>query len=257
VGPCPRGARLKGLYVSPQLFARHMRELAEAGLTTNGLPVVQLTRDFNQTLNAPEMLWLVRRRGADTAPCLDRAEQSATGKDQVCVTFDDGFVDVFEHALPVLVERQFVAIEYLVPNLLGKTNEWQQRAGDVQETLMNYSQVREWLGAGQEIGSHTLTHPWLTRVPLDVAREEIVASKKALEDKFSVPIRHFCYPYGDYNEAVRDIVEEAGYDTACTTRTGINKTGISPFELNRFTARYPSRNLKQLWTRLCASWFRR
>jgi peptidoglycan/xylan/chitin deacetylase (PgdA/CDA1 family) len=218
VGPRRRGARLKGLYVSPRLFARQMVELASAGFGT---------------------------------PAYDAAAApAAPASAQVWVTFDDGFRDVFEHALPVLRARRLVGIQFLVSELLGKTNEWQQRAGDIVEPLMDEAQVRDWLGAGQEIGAHTQSHPRLTQIPLTQAREEIRASKKSLEDRFGIPIRHFCYPYGDWNEAVRDEVIAAGYRSACTTMRGINDDGTSPFELKRFTARYPSRNLKAIWARL-------
>lgn len=68
VGPRPRGARLKGLYVSPQLFARQMRELAESGFITTGLPVGESAGESGHTVTAPKTIWLVRRRGEDTAP---------------------------------------------------------------------------------------------------------------------------------------------------------------------------------------------
>ena len=114
---------------------------------------------------------------------------------------------------------------------------------------MDASQVREWLAAGHEIGSHTLTHPFLTRLPPRRAKEEITASRKKLEDLFGRAVRHFCYPYGDWNAAVRDQVMAAGYTTACTTDAGVNTPADSPFTLKRFTARYPSRTIKALWRR--------
>jgi len=117
---------------------------------------------------------------------------------------------------------------------------------------MDDAQVLNWLAAGHQIGSHTRTHPWLTRLPRAAAREEIASSKKALEDRFSVAVEHFCYPYGDWNESVRDLVVAAGYKTACTTEPGVNTAADSPFALKRFTARYPSRNLKAIWARLRA-----
>lgn len=218
VGPRKRGARLKGLYVSPSLFARQVRELKAAGFC---------------------------------APPYSRVlEQGPDSGRQVFLTFDDGFYDVFEHALPVLKNQELHGIVFLVSQLIGKTNEWQQRAGDVVERLMDPAQVRAWIAAGQEIGGHTCTHPRLTELSLDQAREEITAGKKQLEDRFGVPVEHFCYPYGDWNPAVRDLVGEAGYQSACTTETGVNSSGLRPFELQRLTARYPSRNLKAFWRRL-------
>jgi peptidoglycan/xylan/chitin deacetylase (PgdA/CDA1 family) len=218
VGPRPRGARLKGLYVDTALFARQLEELNAAHFSTPG---------FSSAIAA-----------------------SAKEPAHVFLTFDDGFRDVFQNALPLLRQKGFRAIQFLVADLLGRTNVWQQEVGDVSESLMDEAQVRDWLAAGQEIGSHTSTHPWLTRLSLGAAREEIRASKKKLEDRFGVTIHHFCYPYGDWNSAVRDLVAEAGYLSACTTKVGLNQIGAPPFELRRFTARYPSRNLKALWARV-------
>ena len=218
VGPRGRGARIKGLYVSPRLFERQMAELAQAGFSA--------------------------------APLRDMNTGAAASERRVFLTFDDGFRDVFEHALPLLRRHGFRATQFLVAGLLGGANDWQQRAGDLAEPLMDVAQVRDWLASGQEIGSHTVTHPWLTQLSPAAAREEIVASKKLLEDRFDVPVEHFCYPYGDWNESVLDLVKNAGYKTACTTITGINTPGGSPFKLKRFTARYPSRSFKAFWSRL-------
>jgi len=219
LGPRPRGVRLKGLYVSQKLFAQQLAELREAR--------------FNATT-------------------VDKALFIAAGKSPrpVVLTFDDGFCNVFRHSLPLLAENKFQAIEFLVADLIGRTNEWEQREGEISEPLMDAAQVREWLAAGHEIGSHTLTHPHLTQIPIDQAREEISASKKKLEDLFGCPIQHFCYPFGDWNETVRDLVMAAGYRTACTTAAGVNAPDESPYTLKRFTARYPSRSLAAMWSRM-------
>jgi len=182
-----------------------------------------------------------------SAPDYTRVLADTARGAEVILTFDDGFSDVLEHALPVLRQHGFKAIQFLVADLLGKTSEWQIAAGDVAGQLMDVAQVREWLAAGNEIGSHTLTHPWLTRIPVARAREEITASRKKLEDTFSRPIHHFCYPYGDVNEAVVDLVKEAGYRTACTTESGVNDATANPFALKRIMARYKSRSLKAIF----------
>jgi peptidoglycan/xylan/chitin deacetylase (PgdA/CDA1 family) len=82
------------------------------------------------------------------------------------------------------------------------------------------------------------------------AHEEIVASKKKLEDLLGRPVEDFCYPYGDWNESVRDLVMEAGYRTACTTEFGVNTPPVSPLELRRITVRHPTRSFKALRRRL-------
>jgi peptidoglycan/xylan/chitin deacetylase (PgdA/CDA1 family) len=222
IGSHPRGVRIKGLYLSPKLFTRQLAQLRAAGFSTPG---------FKNILTV--------------AP-------GGNPDRRVFLTFDDGFHDVFENALPVLRQHHFSGLLFLVSGLLGQTNEWQQRAGDVVEPLMDDAQVRDWLAAGQEIGSHTQTHPRLTQLSPAAAKEEITASKKALEDRFGVAVEHFCYPYGDWNEMVRELVKAAGYKTACTTECGVNLAGGAPLALKRFTARYPSRNFKAIWSRLKA-----
>jgi peptidoglycan/xylan/chitin deacetylase (PgdA/CDA1 family) len=182
---------------------------------------------------------------------LTQATQAAAnpGRNMV-ITFDDGFQNVLEFGLAPLADHGFRAVQFLVAGALGGRNEWDLAQGEAPASLMDAAQVRDWLAAGHEIGSHSLTHPWLTRLPVPAAREEIAASRKQLEDLFGVPIAHFCYPYGDWNEKVRNLVEAAGYKTACTTQPGVNTPADSLFTLKRFTARYASRNLKAIWARL-------
>lgn len=151
------------------------------------------------------------------------------------VTFDDGYACVAEQAMPVLARHKITAMEFLIAGKLGGHNEWDVAKGDVAQPLMDAGQVRTWLTAGHQIGSHSLTHPNLRKIPLAQAREEISASKKKLEDTFGVPVEHFCYPYGSYNEAIRDLVAEAGYKTACTVKHGVTMPGESRFELKRIT----------------------
>lgn len=216
LGPRPRQVRIKGLYLSQSLFSRQLRELRTAGYSSGSLA--------------------------------DCAGPRVTGK--VVITFDDGYVNVLNHGLEALATHGFKAVQFLVADLLGKSNEWDVPLGEAAEPMMDAAQVRDWLAAGHDIGSHTLTHPYLTRLALSKAREEVNASRKKLEDIFQRAIEHFCYPYGDWNEEVRDLVQEAGYRTACTTEAGINTSEVSPFALKRFTARYPSRSLKVMWRRL-------
>jgi peptidoglycan/xylan/chitin deacetylase (PgdA/CDA1 family) len=220
VGPRPRGVRLKGLYVSAKLFGQQIAELKVEGYETNAFGTIQSSQP--------------------------RAKR-------VFVTFDDGFADVFENALPVLRQHRLGSIQFLVADLLGKTSEWQASSGEVPGLLMDKAQVKDWLGARQEIGSHTLTHPRLTQISPVKAREEISGSKKKLEDTFGRAVEHFCYPYGDWNPAVRDFVAEAGYKSACITKFGVNTTESDSFTLKRITVRYPSRKLKNLGTWLRSS----
>lgn len=215
LGPRPRGVRLKGLYVGEALFRRQLDEWSGAGFGTGSVVEVGV--------------------------------QNGNAAKRVALTFDDGFENVLRCGLEPMRQHGFTAIQFLVADLLGKTNEWEQREGEVAEQLMDPAQIGEWLGAGHEIGAHTCTHPHLTQVPPVRAREEIFASRKKIEDLFGRPVRHFCYPYGDWNPAVRDLVIEAGYETAVTTEAGVNLAGADRFTLKRFTVRYPSRNWRNFF----------
>ena len=222
LGPRPGKVRLKGLYASAGLFRRQLTELKAAGFTSGSLK--------------------------------DCAGPSQSRR--IVLTFDDGYVNVLRHAVAPLAATGFKAIQFLPANLLGRCNEWDVTLGETPEAIMDVAQVREWLAAGQLIGSHTLDHPYLTQIPGAAAREQVVASKKKLEDLFGMVIEHFCYPYGDWNLAVSDLVAEAGYRTACTTEVGVNFPTDSPFALKRFTVRYPTRNLKTLRESLQNAWRR-
>jgi peptidoglycan/xylan/chitin deacetylase (PgdA/CDA1 family) len=214
--PPPR-ARLKGLYVRPERFVRQMAELHQAGFTS----------------------------------CRPGAARAAHGPPRrMTLTFDDGFRNVWEHALEPLAACGFSATQFLVANFIGRLNQWEIREGEVREPLMDAAQVRDWLRAGHGIGSHSLSHPYLTRLSRRDAREEIVTSKKKLEDTFGVPVEDFCYPYGNWDETVRELVIEAGYRTACGVDFGVNTPAISPFSLRRIIVRHPTRSLKVLKARL-------
>ncbi len=180
-----------------------------------------------------EQLAALRRDGYSSASLTETLPPAGNPRKRVVITFDDGCANVLQNALPQLAQHQFHAIQFLVAKFLGKQNEWDIRKGDSPEPLMDECQVREWLAAGHEIGSHTATHPNLRRLSPADARDEIFSSKKLLEDRFGLAIKHFCYPYGAWNQTVRDIVAEAGYHTACTMDFGINTASTPRFELNR------------------------
>jgi peptidoglycan/xylan/chitin deacetylase (PgdA/CDA1 family) len=238
---------LKGLYLSQRLFARQLAELRRAGYVSaklsafNESPFRSASASNSASASTPS-----------TIPSPDPQNQlpASLPPPRIIITFDDGFQNSLDFGIGPLAENNFRAIQFLVADRLGGQNEWDLAEGEAAAALMDEAQVREWLAAGHEIGSHTLTHARLTRLPAAAAREEIGASRKKLEDRFGVPIQHFCYPYGDWNESVRDLVRAAGYQTACTTVPGVNSPEDSPFALKRFTARYPSRNLKAFWARL-------
>ncbi len=112
--------------------------------------------------------------------------------------------------------------------------DYQQRAETV---MLNWNQVREMLEMGMTIGAHTLTHLNLPNADPEDARREIRDSKTLLEDRLGIPVRHFSYPnsgpYKYYTEAVRQMVEESGYDSAVTSYAGFASAKDDRFKLHR------------------------
>ncbi len=175
----------------------------------------------------------LRRAGFSSAGLSEMPTAQNKGMLKTVITFDDGCGNAFQNSIEPLARHGFRAIQFLVADFLGRKNEWDIAKGDSPENLMDEQQVRDWLAAGHEIGSHSSTHPNLRHVSSAQAREEISGSKKSLEDRFGVAVPHFCYPYGSWNESVRDLVAAAGYSTACTMRFGVNTVTAPRFELRR------------------------
>jgi len=96
-----------------------------------------------------------------------------------------------------------------------------------------WEQLREMESAGVEIGSHTVTHPVLTRVSADRLRRELEQSRGRLEEMLARPVTLFCYPNGAYDRTVRDAVARAGYGLAVTSDDGLNDASIDPLAIRR------------------------
>jgi len=157
---------------------------------------------------------------------------------RVLVTLDDAFQSVFLNALPLFQELGVPAITYVVSGQIGGSNVWDRNKGLKERRLMSRAEILQWVGAGYEIGAHTVTHTRLTNLSPADARREIFDSKKALEDLTGQAVLHFCYPYGSSNALIRDLVMEAGYETACTVDGGYNFPETDRFALRRMTAQH-------------------
>lgn len=101
---------------------------------------------------------------------------------------------------------------------------------------IDWAEAREMQSNGIEIGSHSLTHPILTRVGDERLRLELQESKSRLEEVLKRRIEQFCYPNGDHDERVRSEVARAGYRIAVTCVGGLNKRGGDPLTLRRIHA---------------------
>ena len=154
-------------------------------------------------------------------------------KRPIVLSFDDGYRDLYEHAFPLLKREGLSVIIYIVSDC--REDEWRRTESPLPLQLLDWNQIREMAESGITFGSHTRTHKNLTRCTPEQLRDEVLNSKKIIEDKLSKPVQHFCYPFGATNDQVVDAVREAGYITACTTRTGTVLRGADPLRLPRLT----------------------
>lgn len=151
----------------------------------------------------------------------------------VVLTFDDGYADLREHVFPLATDARIPMVVYLVTDLQADT--WRSGTDGGPLDLLSWDQVREMAKVGVVFGSHTRTHPRLTQCGEEALREEMVGSKKRIEDEVGAEVRHFCYPYGDVDDRVAQAAGEAGYATAVTTRRGTVVAGADPLRLPRLT----------------------
>jgi len=155
----------------------------------------------------------------------------------VVITFDDGFRNVFETAAPILRQYGFTATNFIVSNQIGGSNVWDQSLGIVETPCMDIAQLKEWLRMGHEIGSHTLDHAHLNRVPDDEAERQINESRAALEHLLDTRIESFAYPFGEESALHRRLVRDAGYRWAVTVERGNAWKGDDLYGLPRKTIR--------------------
>lgn len=165
----------------------------------------------------------------DARPYLDGKKQ---GKIAV-ITFDDGFLNVYQNAMPVLNELGFTATNYFVANQIGGRNEWDIPKGSVETPCMSAEQLRDWHANGHEVGSHTLDHIYLPGADSAEANRQIVESKTIIEEILGSEVTNFCYPYGGETQAIREMVKKAGYIHATTTKRGRSRINDDPFGLPR------------------------
>ncbi len=178
------------------------------------------------------------RRNGHSFVSLDRVADWLDGKADlperaVAVTLDDGYEDNYWNAFPIFAEQQIPATIFLVSGLMGKSNRWMEGRGFSSRKLMTWDQAREIDRHGITLGAHTVNHARLSQLSGSAAADEIVSSKRQIEQHLGHVVEHFAYPYGDLNEASERLVEEAGFRTACSTRPGPNRKGTSRFVLRR------------------------
>lgn len=203
VGTPPAGARWPRLYVEREAFERQCRLLQRFGM-----------------------------RGVSMGEGL-RGLRDGQAHNLVVLSFDDGYADNLENAAPVLRRYGFHATCYVVAGAIGTYNTWDAEIVGVKKPMMDHAAIARWIEAGHEIGSHTLSHPVLTNLDRASAAFEIRESRRQLQALTGAAIEHFCYPFGEHDDQAVELVREAGYESAVTTRRGSALPSTDPLRLPR------------------------
>lgn len=154
------------------------------------------------------------------------------GRRMVSLTFDDGYEDVYYYAFPLLRRFGFPATVFLVAGYIGEENLWDVALGKRFRHL-TWDQIEEMREYGLTFGSHTMTHPDLTRIPLDRVRYELEQSKELLEARLRERVRFVSYPFGRYDEEVERIAEQAGYEACFCSFRGSSRSSLDRYAVGR------------------------
>lgn len=154
--------------------------------------------------------------------CRELALRDAIPPRGVCLTFDDGKKSHLDLVAPVLVEEGIRGTFFIITDWLRRPN------------FLEPGDLRKLSDLGMEVGSHSLSHPFMTGLSESEMRREASDSKRFLEDLISAPVESYSYPYGDVNGRVRGTVAEAGYRVGCGAWRGPNTSSSDWLMLNRW-----------------------
>jgi peptidoglycan/xylan/chitin deacetylase (PgdA/CDA1 family) len=160
-------------------------------------------------------------------------EGSALPERPVVLTFDDGFEDFLTAALPILQQYHFTATLYISTAFINSTSRWMRYERETTRPMLTREQVVKVNASHIECGAHSHSHPQLDVLPRNVAWEEILHSKRVLEDLLGQEVFSFAYPFGYYTAQVRQLVQEAGFSSACAVKHAISSEMDDPFALAR------------------------
>lgn len=162
-----------------------------------------------------------------------RAGETLLPPRSVVLTFDDGFQECVQHAVPILQRYGFTATFYLVTGLMGRESSWLEPQLNMSFPLIGWDTARRLQALGFQCGAHSITHPHLTDLSRGACSEEVHGARLSIEDRLGVPIYHLAYPYGAYDEKVREIAIGAGYRSACSVRIGFSSGDDDAMALHR------------------------
>lgn len=184
--------------------------------------------------NFEHQMELIRQRGITVVPLsqyMDALKGKATLPEKAAViTIDDGYRNVYTTAYPILKKYGYPFTIFIYTDLISHS-----------KFFLTWEEVAEMARNGVEVGSHSRTHPLMTQREKNESEEayqkriteEIAGSKRILEAHLKQPVRFFAYPYGAYDDFIRETVKNSGYDGALTVNPGPNDESMEPYSVNR------------------------
>lgn len=171
-------------------------------------------------------------RAVDAVTALDLLYADELEPKHVALTFDDGFKDIEENALPVLTELGFSATVFVATEVIDGTARYLWAPEDAR--LLDWDDIKRLDGGGVlHFEPHTLTHPNLTTLGDRECRHEIEGSRVALEQQLGRETFAFCYPGGFVGSRERDLAQESGFRYGITCEPGLNKNATDPLLVRR------------------------
>ncbi|MBL7158435.1 MAG: polysaccharide deacetylase family protein [Candidatus Omnitrophica bacterium] len=195
------------LNVTPEVFEKQMRFLKEHNY--NVIPLNKMVERIREKERIPHKT--------------------------VTITFDDGLKNNFTNAYPVLKKYGLPATFFVAVDFIGKKN------------FLTWEDIREMQENGISIGSHTMSHRWLTSLDKKELKKELVESKAVIERVTGKKVYTLSYPLGRYNEETKKAAKEAGYIGAVATNPGPTKPKDDIYALKRVRISMSSASMIVLW----------
>lgn len=145
----------------------------------------------------------------------------ALPENPVVITLDDGYVDNYTTAFPIVTKFGFTATIFMVTNYINE------------EGFLSWQQLKELVANGWEIEGHTANHPYLTKMDPSTVLSELRSSKELLEKELGRPVNFFAYPYGALNTNVVQAVKDTDYLMAVTTERGWAEVKADEWQVQR------------------------
>lgn len=155
----------------------------------------------------------------------------------VHITFDDGYRDNYSEVYPIMKKYPFKATIFLPTMYIGSLG------------FLNWDQIREMEGSGIfNFESHTHSHP--RSVTINPSKEELIEdiliSKKIIQKELNKESKHFCYPFGYYDDQYIEALKASGFHSAYTLNLGVNSVNENPYLLKRIEVKKPDNWLEKL-----------